>query len=141
MSSENVEIVRRAYEGLAKQDPLGDWSWFFEEFAHDELELHPQGTYFDAAECYRERHGWERFWRDFAEVWDWWHFDVGSFEFRDAGDRVVVLARSVGKGKESGAVTEQDEAHVWTIRDGRMFSAISYVDRARALRETGLAGG
>ena len=53
MSQENVEIVRRAYEQLAEQDALGDWSWFFEEFAHSELELHPQGTYLDAEGSYR----------------------------------------------------------------------------------------
>jgi hypothetical protein len=28
MSQENVELVRRAYERLGKNDPLGDWSWF-----------------------------------------------------------------------------------------------------------------
>jgi hypothetical protein len=40
MSKENVDLVRRAYERLAEQDALGDWSWFFEEFADEELGLH-----------------------------------------------------------------------------------------------------
>jgi hypothetical protein len=44
MSQENVDLVRRAYERLAEQDALGDWSWFFEEFADEDLALHPQGT-------------------------------------------------------------------------------------------------
>jgi hypothetical protein len=30
---------QRAYEAAASQDPLGDWAWFLDEFAHDDLEL------------------------------------------------------------------------------------------------------
>jgi hypothetical protein len=44
MSQENVEVVRRAYERLAEGDTLGDWSWFLDDFAHDDLELRPAGT-------------------------------------------------------------------------------------------------
>jgi ketosteroid isomerase-like protein len=139
MSQENVDLVRRAYERLAEQDALGDWSWFFEEFADEDLVLHPQGTYLDAEDSYRGRGGWSRFWREFAEVWEWWRFEPGEFQFLDAGDRVVVLARAVGVGKGSRLEITQDEAHVWTIRDGRMHVATSYVDRGEALEAAGLS--
>ena len=138
MSRENVEIVRRAYQRLAQQDALGDWSWFFEEFAHEDLELHPAGMYLDAERSYRGKEGWASFWQDFAQVWEEWHFDEEAFEFLDAGDRVVVLARAVGIGRESGIEITQDEAHVWTVRQGKMLSATAYLDRAKALAAAGL---
>jgi ketosteroid isomerase-like protein len=140
MSQEDVEIVRRAYARLAEGDALGDWTWFFEEFAHDDLELRPAGMYLDAARSYRGREGWARFWRDFSSVWEKWRFDPTAFEFLDAGDRVVVFARAVGTGRGSGVEVRQDEAHLWTLRDGRMLLGISYLDRAQALEAVGLLG-
>ena len=139
MSQENVETVRRAYERLAEGDPLGDWTWFFEEFAHDDLELRPAGTYLDAVPSYQGREGWAQFWREFSSVWEEWRFDPAAFEFFDAGERVVVFARAVGIGKGSGVEVTQDEAHLWTIRDGRMLLATSYMDRAEALEAVGLS--
>jgi ketosteroid isomerase-like protein len=139
LSRQNVNLVEAAYARLARQDPLGDWSWFFEEFAHDELELRPAATYLDAAPRYEGPEGWSRFWRDFSAVWEEWHWDPESFEFFDGGDEVVVFATAVGVGKGSGTETTQDEAHVWTITDGRMRLAISYLDRREAVRDAGLA--
>lgn len=139
MSQENVELVRRAYSGLAEHDPLGDWSWFFDEFAHEELELRPAGTYLDAAPSYEGHAGWARFWRDFSAVWDEWHWVPEAFEFTDAGDQVVVFARAVGTGKGSGIEVTQDEVHLWTITDGRLRLGVSYLDRDEALRAAGVA--
>ena len=138
MSEENIQLVKRAYEALAKHDALGDWSWFFQEFAHEDLELRPAGTYLDAASVYEGREGWARFWRDFSSAWDEWHFDPAEFEFFDAGDQVVVFARAVGTGKGSGVEVTQDEAHLWTISDGKLRLGVSYMDRVEALEAAGL---
>jgi ketosteroid isomerase-like protein len=139
MSQENVEVVRRAYERLAEGDPLGDWSWFLDEFAHDDLELRPAGMYLDAAPVYEGPEGWTRFWRDFSAVWEEWRFDSDAFQFFDAGDRVVVFARAIGRGKGSGVETTQDEAHLWTVRDRKLLLGISFMDRAEALEAVGLS--
>jgi hypothetical protein len=69
MSEENVEVVQDACRRLAEHDLLGDWSWFFDEFAHENLELRPAGMYLDAAPSYQGREGWAQFWRDFSSVW------------------------------------------------------------------------
>lgn len=138
MSEENVELVRRAYERLADADVFGDWSWFFEEFADDNLELRPAGMYLDAAESYHGREGWSQFWRDFSSVWEDWRFDPDAFQFFDAGEKVVVFARPVGTGKGSGVEITQEEAHLWTIREGRLLLGISYRDRGKALEAAGL---
>jgi uncharacterized protein len=138
MSEQNVELVKRAYEALAEHDPLGDWSWFLDEFAHEDLELRPAGTYLDAAPSYTGRDGWSQFWRDSMSAWDEFAFDPEAFEFFDAGDQVVVFARAVGTGQGSGIEVTQDEAHLWTIRDGKLRRGVSYVNRADALRDAGL---
>ena len=137
MSRENVDLVRRAYEQLGQHDPLGDWSWFFDEFAHDDLELWPSEMYLDADEVYRGREGWARFWREFSDAWEWWRLEVD--EIIDAGgEQVVVMARAVGRAKASGLDLSQEEAHVWTVRDGKAAVGRSYLSRADALRAAGL---
>jgi ketosteroid isomerase-like protein len=138
MSEENVEIVRGAYRGWAKATRwvTGPGS---SRSSRDELELRPAGTYLDAASSYRGREGWARFWRDFSAVWEEWHFDPDAFEFFAAGEKVVVFARAVGIGKESGVKVIQDEAHLWTIRDGKMLLGVSFMDRTDALEAAGLS--
>jgi ketosteroid isomerase-like protein len=138
MSEENVEIVKRGYGVLVEHDVFGDWSWFLDEFAHDDLELRAGATGIDAISSYKGREGWSRFWRDYSSAWAEWHYDPDAFEFFDAGDQVVVFARAVGRGKASGIEVAQDEAHVWTVRDGKFQLGVAYVDRAEALKEAGV---
>jgi ketosteroid isomerase-like protein len=139
MSEENVELVKRAYEALAEHDPLGDWSWFLDEFAHDDLELRPAATGIDEGSSYKGREGWLQFWRDYSAAWDEVRYDPDSFEFFDAGDQVVAFVRVVGKGKASGIEVAQEEAHLWTVRDGKVLLGVAYVNRADALRDAGLS--
>lgn len=35
----------------------------------------------------------------------------------------------------------QDEAHLWTLSDGKMLLAVSYMDREEALEAAGLRAG
>src|SRR4026209_1005268 len=119
MSEQNLELVARGYAALADADPLGDWSWFLDELAHDDLELRPAATGIDESATYKGREGWTQFWSDFASAWGEYRYDPDSFEFFDAGDQVVVFVRVVGKGTASGIEVAQEEAHRWTIRDGK----------------------
>jgi ketosteroid isomerase-like protein len=76
--------------------------------------------------------------RDLDEVWD--EFRVEALEFIDAGDRVVVVGRSVGKGKGSGIEVDQSGAHLFALRDGRIVRwELGYADRDHALEAAGLA--
>jgi ketosteroid isomerase-like protein len=139
MSREIVELVRRAYEEFGRRGPLSDWSWLFEEFAHEDLELWPSDMYIDADEVYRGREGLLRFFHEPASIWDHWRLEVD--EIIDAGeDQVVVLARAVGRARVSGLVLEQPEGHVWTFRDGKAAVGRSFSDQAEALRAAGLSG-
>jgi uncharacterized protein len=55
-------------------------------------------------------------------------------EYLDAGERVVVLLRQMGRPK--GGDTEYDvpEVHVWTVRDGKVVEFEGLFDTATVLR-------
>jgi ketosteroid isomerase-like protein len=61
-------------------------------------------------------------------------------EFIDAGeDQVVVVERFGGRAKISGIETEQTEALVSTIRDGKISCCREFMTRDEALEAVGLS--
>ena len=54
-------------------------------------------------------------------------------QYLDAGERVVVLLRSIGRAK-GGTGWDLPEVHVWTVRHGKAVSFDNYVDTAIVLR-------
>jgi ketosteroid isomerase-like protein len=66
---------------------------------------------------------------------DWIGFRHEPEEFIDAGDKVVALLRTYGRGRESGIDVEVPVAHVLTFKDdGKCTGYVSYHDRDKALR-------
>jgi ketosteroid isomerase-like protein len=59
--------------------------------------------------------------------------DLVPEEFLDAGDRVVVVFRFRGRGRESGIEVDERLAHLWTIRDGRAIRMEVHSSRDAAL--------
>ena len=58
----------------------------------------------------------------------------------DAGkDQVVAIAEWRGRGKTSGAFTTWRYGALWTLRDGKVTSIVSYRDPAEALEAVGLS--
>jgi ketosteroid isomerase-like protein len=66
------------------------------------------------------------------------HVTTRAERIIDAGDQVVVIAAWRGRGKASGVDTEWRYAAVWTLRDGKVISMVSYRDPAEALEAVGL---
>jgi uncharacterized protein len=54
-------------------------------------------------------------------------------QYLDAGERIVVLLRSIGRAK-GGTEWDLPEVHVWTVRHGKAVSMDNYVDTAIVLR-------
>jgi uncharacterized protein len=54
-------------------------------------------------------------------------------QYLDAGERVVVLLRSIARAK-GGTGWDLPEVHVWTVRGGKAVSFDNYVDTAIVLR-------
>jgi uncharacterized protein len=57
-----------------------------------------------------------------------------------AGDRLVVLVRICGWGKESGVEVEAKIAHLHTFRGGKVVRVESYEDRGEAMLAIGVMG-
>jgi uncharacterized protein len=82
--------------------------------------------------------GVRRYIESFSSYWEEIRFEPQ--EFIDAGDRVVVVARLVGRGRKSGVDVRRTWAYVWTLRGGRALRMEGYTDRSEALRAAGLEG-
>ena len=86
--------------------------------------------------CYRGREGFERFAAVISEVWE--ELQNTAEEFRDLGDRVLVLGRLTGRGKGSGAPVDQPYAGILDFRGDRIWRYRAYFDCAEGLRAAGL---
>jgi ketosteroid isomerase-like protein len=83
------------------------------------------------------REGVERFAEDTRENWE--ELQTMAEEFRDLGDRVLVLGRQVGRGKGSGAQVDPPVANILDFRGDRIWRSRAYFDLAEALRAAGVS--
>jgi ketosteroid isomerase-like protein len=132
MSQENVEIVRRAYEGFAEHG-VPDFG-----FLDPEVEWRGPREFPDLAEPHFGHEGVGRYFAKVNEAFD--DYRVVPEEFIDAGGgQVLVFSREGGRGKGSGAEVQTHlTAHLWTIRDGKAVRMQSYWERSDALEAAGL---
>lgn len=133
MSQQNLELVRRIYEGWASNDPR------MFELLHPAIEVHPdpRSAWPGIEPEYAGHDGVRRY---LASIYDAFEeYRAEAEELLDAGDRVVTLAIERARGKQSGAPVEiRHTAHVWTIRDGMAVRLDVNWDRDDALRAVGL---
>jgi ketosteroid isomerase-like protein len=133
MSQENVEVVRRVTdvmdaEGFEAALPV------FLKAAHSDVEWREDPAWPGSA-TYR---GVEQVRQVISDRMDTLEFDQQTEDLIDAGDKVVVLVRWVGRGKASGAQGELSMAMVWTVREPAITRVEFFLDRARALEAAGL---
>ena len=129
MSQENVEMVRKIYEGWSRGDfsvgvgLLGpDFEW------QQHAEAVEPGSHRGAAIGGALK--------SMFEIYE--DYRVEPEEYMDAGDRVFVVARNRGTARGSGMEVDQRFAFVWTVRDGKLARLEVYTDRAEALEAAGL---
>jgi ketosteroid isomerase-like protein len=117
MSQPNVEIVRRVYDAidrgdaatvLALYDPKIEWDFarspFRSLFKHD---------------IYRGHDGLRSFIRErYEEAWE--SIDDELEELIDAGEHVISVITTRGRGRASGVEVKKTHAGIWTIRNGRI---------------------
>ena len=136
MSQENVEIVRRVYKAVGQSDTEGVleaydtavvWDFRsspFRDFLRENVYLGHEGM---------RRFIQERYDDAWAEVED--HLD----ELIDAGEQVISVVTSRGRGLASGVEVEREHAGLWTIRAGRIVRVAWFGTRAEALAAAGLS--
>lgn len=126
MTEDDVETLRRIYSAWAE----GKF-WTFELF-HDDVEAR-WTTEVPDIESARGVKGLGDLFRNWTSAWE--SCRIEAEEFRVVGDKVVVFVKVSARGSGSAIDVEMENAHVWTIRDGRAASIRAYTDRERALRE------
>jgi ketosteroid isomerase-like protein len=114
MSQENIKLVRRFYsDGLFDRDP----DRIVHEFATPDIEyINPP----EAVEpgIRRGRTEVAQALRNSPDLFDSSRHEL--HELFDCGDAVVAAVRFCARGGGSGVELVQEEAHTWTLRDGRI---------------------
>jgi ketosteroid isomerase-like protein len=129
VSRENIEIVRKAYEAgshghvagfLDLLDPECEW-WEREDDPDASMRRGPDAIAARLAEL-----------DEIAEI------RPEPTHFIDEGDFVVVSVRVVGRGQDSGASFQQEEVHLFKLRDGKIIEIREYREKGEALKAIGL---
>ena len=130
MSYENIERVRRVYEGVNARMEVPR-ELFDPDYEFDNREVWPDLADvlgFDAAqEAMRE------YWKTFEA----YHVEIEEVLYADEG-RVVDVVRDGGRMRGADAEVWNRFVHVWTLRDGRIVRLSVHTDRTRALEAAGL---
>ena len=125
MSQENVEIVRRFYEGWNRRDLSGGLQ-----------DLHPDGEVDWSRSrgpeqgVYRGVEAIERFAQQWLDLFD--EVRIEPKEFIDTGEYVVVPNVVMARGRDGIEVAARN-TQVFTLRDGTIVRIRLYQERAEAL--------
>ena len=130
MSHENVELVHRLADAWNRSDVEAVLALFDSEC---EVVFSPEvpepGPFHGHAELRQWAEG-------FLAAWEFHHSEV--VEIVDAGDNVVAVLHLVGRGIGSGVEMDETDAHVFTIREGRVARWQNFNHRADALEAAGI---
>jgi ketosteroid isomerase-like protein len=125
-------LALRSYEAFNRGDLEGALAVFDPEIVwHTYLVPGPGGG------TYRGHDGVRELWADARNIFG--DFRNEPERLISAGDRLVVMVRICGWGKESGVAVEAKIAHVHTFRDGKVVRVESYEDRDEALEVVGVS--
>jgi ketosteroid isomerase-like protein len=133
MSAQNVEIVKRVMDAHDRRD-LDD----FDELTTPDFEWFPAMAVSLGTDVYRGREGIEDYFKDSSEAWDDLRDVQSASEFRDLGDRVLLLTRFAGRGRGSGVEVAAPLGIVFDLRGGKISRIRAYLDHSEALRAAGL---
>jgi len=127
VSHENVEAVRSAWEAFTRRENEAVFLLY-----DPDVEIYD--VFHDRT--YRGLEGVRDYFREWVSVFDALGSEVE--QWIDAGDDVIAVLRSRGRGKRSGVPVEQRESHVWTLRDGKLRRLRIYRTKVEALKAVGL---
>jgi ketosteroid isomerase-like protein len=129
VSQENVEIVRRVYEGWSRGD--------FSQTEHFDPEIEFELIDWPHPARSRGVEAMAEIWLATLSAWD--DFRAKPDEVIDHGNNVLVLNSISGRGRGSGADVSALTATVWTVEGGKVVRLALYwdVDRARQAAEGG----
>jgi ketosteroid isomerase-like protein len=135
MSQENVEIVRRVYEASARRDSPAVLTLYDPEVVIDVT----HGAVGEVAgrTIHQGHEGLRTFFRAWYEVWE--RVEPDLRDLLDAGEDVVSIEITRGRGRASRIEVELEQYGVWTIRDAKIVRVKWFTTRDEALEAAGLS--
>ena len=135
MSRENVEVVRRVFDALARRDTATVLTLYDPEVDLDTTRLRLSDLI--GRGIYRGHEGLRRWFAEWYEAWE--NVERNVEELIDAGVQVISVITVRGRGRASGAEVEwKDVAVLWTVRDAKVVRLVWFPSREEALDATGL---
>lgn len=135
MSDENVEIVRRVHDALARRD-TGTVLTLYDPGIEMDFSRSPFADFMQQGRIHRHE-GVRSSFRDWYDAWEDVETDVE--ELIDADEQVISVFTYRGRGRVSGVEVEwKHMAGVWTIREGKVVRVVWLRTRAEAIRAAGL---
>jgi ketosteroid isomerase-like protein len=131
MSLTNVERIRETYRRVNEGGFAAIVDLIDPRFEMDA----PQGVESSQA---HDKEGLREWFRKMDEIWEELRFDPKEITDLDE-DRVLAVAHTSGRARESGIEISQDLTHVWRLREGKAIRFNSYATRAEALEAVGLS--
>jgi ketosteroid isomerase-like protein len=129
MPAENVELVRRWFEGFGR----GELTL---EICDPEIEIRNWAE-FPITGPYLGHEGVRRWWDDIADAFEDLRYEL--LELIDVGDdRVVMIGRMEGSGGSSGASVDTDWGVLFVMSAGRAIREQAFFNRNEALEAVGL---
>src|SRR6476659_9513574 len=131
MSQENVEVVKRAFDGFNGGDLDATLACLTADYV-----LYPFPAWPDESE-YRGHEGYRRALGLWTENFEDFNMEVS--EMRDLGDSVLILGELAGRIKGSGVTIRQPIGAVYSdFQDGRIGATRFFLAREHALEAVGL---
>ena len=130
MSQENVELVRSAYEAIARRDREALAAILADRLA-PEFE-------FEAVLTGATYKGEDALWELLDDIQDTVGYMPEVEEAIDLHDDVLVVLRMSGRGSQSGVSVAQQGAVLFSFDGSRLASGRSFASRAEALEAAGL---
>ena len=130
MSQENVEIVKRLIDAFNRRDVDG-----FAEITTPDFEWITSMAAVEG-EIFQGREGIETYFGHMRDAWE--EFLVIAEDYRDLGDRVLLLGQLEARGLASGVPISTSLDILYDLRDGEISRMHSYLDHDEAVRAAGL---
>ena len=126
MAEQAVQVVKGAYEAMARGDVPAFLGSFADDIAWHEAEGMPYGGVYQGPDAIAQNVLGPL-------VTDIPNFAVTPEEFIASGDTVAVVARYTGTGKETGRELNLNVVHVWNVRGGKIARFRQFADTAKFL--------
>jgi ketosteroid isomerase-like protein len=133
MSRANMEVAKRQLDAYNQRD----LETLFAELVTPDVEWFPGLIRGFEGGAYRGRQGIETYFREIRDTWE--ELRAVPEEFRDLGDRVLILGRIEGRGRGSGAQVNAPQGIIDEFRGDRISCVRGYLDHGEALRAAGLS--